>query len=145
MTASFGQLDHLQVIHTVPITWEEIIIIRYYQKKWDLIFHIIIIIYKIVGYDGSVGIETRYGLDCPPIESRWGARFSAPVQIGPGAHPTSYTRDIGSFLRLKPPGRGVDQPPPTSAQVTSSGTSRLVSRVKFTFILIYKIMLRNKS
>jgi hypothetical protein len=23
------------------------------------------------------------------IESRWGARFSAPVQTGPGAHPAS--------------------------------------------------------
>ena len=27
----------------------------------------------------SVGIATRYGLDGPGIESRWGVRFSAPV------------------------------------------------------------------
>ena len=38
-----------------------------------------------------VGIGTRHGLDGPGIEYRWGARFSAPVQSGPGARPTSYT------------------------------------------------------
>jgi hypothetical protein len=37
-----------------------------------------------VGRDSSVGIATRYGLDGPAIESRWGARFSAPVQTGLG-------------------------------------------------------------
>jgi hypothetical protein len=31
------------------------------------------------------------------IESRWGARFTAPVQAGPGAHPASCTMDTGSF------------------------------------------------
>ena len=31
------------------------------------------------GRDSSVGIVTRYGLDGPGIESRWGARFSASV------------------------------------------------------------------
>jgi len=44
-----------------------------------------------------VGIATGYGLDGPGIESRWGARFSAPVQIGPGAHPASCTMGTGSF------------------------------------------------
>ena len=47
------------------------------------------LLYKIflkgMGRDGSVGIATRYGLDGPGIESRWGARFSAPVQTGPAA------------------------------------------------------------
>jgi hypothetical protein len=46
--------------------------------------------------DSSVGIATRYGLDGPGIESRWGARFSAPVQTGPGAHPASCTMGTGS-------------------------------------------------
>ena len=32
-----------------------------------------------VGWDMSVGTETRYGLDGPGIESQRGARFSAPV------------------------------------------------------------------
>ena len=39
----------------------------------------------------SVGIAICYGLDGPGIESRWGARFSTPVQTGPGTHPASYT------------------------------------------------------
>jgi hypothetical protein len=39
------------------------------------------------------------------------ARFSAPVQTGPGVHPASYTMDTGSFLGVKRPGRCVDHPP----------------------------------
>jgi len=35
-----------------------------------------------------------YGMDGPGIESRWKARFSAPVQTGPGTHPASYTLGI---------------------------------------------------
>ena len=50
-----------------------------------------------VGLDISVGIATRYGLDSPGIESRWGARFSAPVQTVPGVHTPSYRMDTGSF------------------------------------------------
>jgi hypothetical protein len=46
-----------------------------------------------------------------------GARFSAPVQTGPGAHPASYTMGTGSFPGVKRPGRGVDHPPPYSAEV----------------------------
>jgi len=33
-----------------------------------------------VGRDSLAGIAARYGLDDPGIESRWGARFPAPVQ-----------------------------------------------------------------
>jgi hypothetical protein len=36
----------------------------------------------------------------------WGARFSAPVQTGPGAHPASCTMGIGSFPGVKS-GQGV--------------------------------------
>jgi hypothetical protein len=35
-----------------------------------------------------------------------GARFSAPVQTGPGTHPATCTMGAGSFLGLKS-GRGV--------------------------------------
>ena len=38
--------------------------------------------------DSSVGTATRYGLDGPGIESRWGARFSAPLQTVPGTLPS---------------------------------------------------------
>ena len=50
-----------------------------------------------VGRDSSVGIASRYGLDGAGIEFRWGGRFSAPVQTGPGTHPASYTMSIGSY------------------------------------------------
>ena len=57
------------------------------------------------GRDGTVGIATRYGLDGAGIESRWGARFSAPVQTGPGANPASYAMGTGYFPGVKRPGR----------------------------------------
>ena len=79
------------------------------QQNWIIII--------IVDRDSSVGIATRYGLDGPVIESRWGARFSAPVQTGPGAHPASYTMGTGSLLGVKRPGRGADHPPPSNAEV----------------------------
>ena len=58
------------------------------------------------GPGSSVGIVTGYGLDGPGIESRWGARFSACVQTGPGAHPASWTMGTVSFPGVKS-GRGV--------------------------------------
>jgi len=39
-----------------------------------------------------------------------GARFSAPVQTGPGAHPASCKMGTGSFPRVKN-GRGVTLTP----------------------------------
>jgi len=46
-----------------------------------------------------------------------GARFTAPVHTGPGAHPVSYAMATGSFLGVKRLERGLDHPPPTSAEV----------------------------
>ena len=70
---------------------------------------------KHVGQDSSVGDWLRAGRfgDRIPVV----ARFPAPVQTGPEAHPDFYTRGIGSFLGVKRPGRGVDNPPPYSAEV----------------------------
>ena len=62
------------------------------------------------GPGSSVGIATGYWLDGPGIESRWGARYSGPVQIGSGAHPDFCTMGIGSFPVLKN-GRGVTLTP----------------------------------
>ena len=71
-----------------------------------------------MGRDCSVSVVTRYGLDGAGIESWWGARFSAPVHTGPGAHTASYTMGTGSFPGgVKWPGRGIDHPPPSSAEV----------------------------
>ena len=98
------------------------------------------------GRDGSVDIATRYGLDDPRIESRWGARFSAPVQTGPGAYPASYKMGTGFFQRVKRPGRGVDHPPPSRAEVKErvelylyfpSWTFVACSRVNITFTFTF--------
>jgi len=70
-----------------------------------------------VGRNSSVGIATRYGLDGPRIESWREARFSVPVQTGPGAHPASYTMVTGSFPGSKRPEPRVDYPPTSSAEV----------------------------
>ena len=70
-----------------------------------------------MGRDSLVGIATCYGLGGPGIESGGGARFSASVQTGPGAHPASYTMGTGSFPGVKWPGCGADHPPPSSAEV----------------------------
>jgi hypothetical protein len=63
------------------------------------------------------GIATRYGLDAPRIESRWGSRFFVSVHTGPGAHPSFYTIGTGSYLRVTQPGRGLETLPPNSAEV----------------------------
>jgi hypothetical protein len=67
--------------------------------------------------DSSVGIATGYGLGGPGIVSPWEARFSATVQIGPGAHPASHTMGTGYLPGVKRPERGVDHPSPSSAEV----------------------------
>jgi hypothetical protein len=46
-----------------------------------------------------------------------GARFSAPVQTDPGAHPTSHAMGNGIFPGVKRPGRGVDHPTASGAEV----------------------------
>jgi hypothetical protein len=68
------------------------------------------IYFTVYGPGSVVGIATGYELDGPGIESRWGSRFSAPVQTGPGAHPASCTIGIGSFPGVKS-GQGVTLTP----------------------------------
>ena len=46
-----------------------------------------------------------------------GARFYATVQTDPGVHQDSCTMGTGSFLGVKRPGRDVDHPHPSSAEV----------------------------
>ena len=79
------------VVKAVPgINWKSFLKVRNSQK-------IYILNYSGVGRDSAVGIVARYGLDGPWIESRWGARFSARVQNGPGAHTASYNMGTESF------------------------------------------------
>ena len=70
-----------------------------------------------MGRDSAVGMATRYGLDGPGIESRWGARFSAPLQNGLEAQPASYTMDTVSLPGVKRPGCGDDHPPASNVEV----------------------------
>ena len=83
------------------------------QHNYSFIIIIIIIIRPSIGK--GPGYLSRYS------DLLWsgrsggrilvGARFSAPLQTGPGAHPASYTMGTGSFPGIKRPGRGVDHPP----------------------------------
>jgi hypothetical protein len=50
-----------------------------------------------------------------------GARFSAAVQTGPGAHPASCTTGTVSFPGVKRPGRGASHPIPSSCQGSRTG------------------------
>jgi hypothetical protein len=65
-----------------------------------------------MGREGSVGIATLYGLNVPGIESR----FSAPVQTDPGAHQAPVQWASGVSRGIKRPGRGVNHPPPSTAE-----------------------------
>ena len=46
-----------------------------------------------------------------------GGGFAATVQTGPGAHPASYKMCTGFFPGVKRPGRDVDHPTTSSAEV----------------------------
>jgi hypothetical protein len=104
------------------------------------------------GPGSVVGIATGYMLEEPGIESRWGARFSAPVQTGPGAHTASCTMGIGSLPGVKS-GQGVTLTPhPLLVPWSRKGRSTPLlllwavwpvqslsacTRVHFTFYLFY--------
>jgi hypothetical protein len=89
-----GKQDQLDALTTtlpsLPATWINTI-------DWHLATENFHRLQSYMRPDNSVGIATGYGLDGPGIESRWGARFFAHVQTGPGAHPASFTMGTGSF------------------------------------------------
>ena len=64
---------------------------------------------------------TRYGLDCPGIESRW-RRDCRTLSGRPwGPHSLLYNGYRVSFPGIKRSERGAEHPPTSSAVVTSSG------------------------
>jgi len=83
-----------------------IYIVLYGCETWSLTY-----VCVCVCRDSLVVTATPYGLGGPGIESQWGARVSAPVQTGPGAHPASYIMGTRSFPGVKRTGRGADHPP----------------------------------
>jgi hypothetical protein len=68
---------------------KSILQMHYSHKKIQKLFHL----HKCCMYHTQKGarLATRYGLDGAGIESRWGARFSAPTQTGLGPHTATYT------------------------------------------------------
>jgi len=90
-----------------------------------------------VGRDSSVGIVTRYGLNGLEIESQRGSQIFRTCPNRPWAHPASYTMGTGSFPGVNRPGRGVDHPPSSSADVKERVELRLRGLFKsnFTFVL----------
>jgi hypothetical protein len=70
-----------------------------------------------VGWDNVVGIVTCYRLHGPEVKSRWGKYFLQPSgrPLLPRICLCSWYRV--SFQGVKRPGRGVNYPPPSSAEV----------------------------
>ena len=63
-----------------------------------------------VGRDSSVGIATRYGLDVPGIESRWGVFFHTHLDR-PRGPPSLLYNGYRVFRGVKIPERGVEHLP----------------------------------
>ena len=61
----------------------------------------------------SYSLRAGRSEDRIPVETR----ISAPVQTGRGAHPAAYTMGNGSLQVVKWPGRDVDRPPTSSAEI----------------------------
>jgi hypothetical protein len=88
-------------MNTVPCANQIVIGVRYFSEHY---FYT----QSLVGHDSSVGIATRYGLDGPGIECRW----------GPWGPPSLLRKGYRvSFPGVKRPGRGGDHPPSSSARV----------------------------
>ena len=89
------------------------------QGETTVLFHILFFTGLMAQMDRntSVGIATRYGLYGPGIESRWRRDFPHPstLALGPTQPPIQWV--AGLFRGVKRPGRGVNLPLPSSADV----------------------------
>jgi hypothetical protein len=72
--------------------------------------------FSFVGRESVVGITIRYGLDGPGMEFRWGEIFRT-LTNRPWSQPSLLYNGYRSFSEVKQPGRGIDHPPPSSAEV----------------------------
>ena len=82
---------YLLIKYIKSVLWRVAKRLSYKQDARCLKFNVI-----LWGPGNSVGIATGYGLDGP-----LGARFSAPFQTGPGAHPASCIMGTGFFPGVK--------------------------------------------
>jgi len=87
--------------------------------------------------DSAVGVATRYRLDGPEIESRWGQGFPQLFRPDLGSTQPPIRWAPGLSSGIKRPGRGVDNPPQSNAEVegrvelyicSHSGSSWIVLR-----------------
>ena len=95
-----------------------------------IIIIIIIIVFTrlCVGRNSVVDVAPDYEPDGPG-SNPGGVKFSSPVQIGRGAHPASCTMGTGPSPGVKRPRRGVDHPPPSTAEVKEREQPYLYSSV----------------
>ena len=127
--------------HTNPIHLQ-ILCMTIFNKSNGSLSFIYFYVIKIVGRDSSVGIATRYGLDGPVIEFRWGRDFPHPPTQSPEVHPTSYVVGTESFQGVKWPERSVNLPPPSSAEVKERVEVYLYSHCGPSCSIILKFVLQ---
>jgi hypothetical protein len=104
--------------------------------------HLVLLIFLPYSYKWEPGWLSRYSDslragrsgDQTPVA----ARFSAPVQTGPGAHAASYTTGIGFFPGVKQPERRVDNQPHLEPLWALMTCSRLNFTFTFTFTSSYE-------
>ena len=111
------------------------------EEALDLSYDRLLMMIQIAGKDSSVGIATRYGLDDQEIESRPGGEIFRIRPYRPWGPPSLlYSGYRVSFPGLMRPGRGVNHPPQSSAEVKEKNYTSLslwafmaCSRANFTF------------
>jgi hypothetical protein len=111
--AYIGKLQYISQHIKVLKRFCEFILWKYNEMYQNNIY---IYIYVYVCVCVWAGIATGYWLDGPGIESLV-ARFFAPFQTGPGAHPPSNTVGTGSLSRGKAAGAWSRSPTPSCAEV----------------------------
>jgi hypothetical protein len=105
-----------------------------------------------MGRDSSVGIATRYWLDGLGIEFWWGRDFAHTYRLALGPRSLLYN-GYRVFPEVKRPGRGVDHPRPSSAEVKESVGHTSIppwafvacSRVKFTFTFTFTVIVTDSK
>jgi hypothetical protein len=91
-----------------------------------------------VSRGSSVGVATGYGLDGPGIESWWaGGDFPHPSRMAFGP-PAYYIIGTGTFLEVKRPGRGVNHPATSSAEV-KEGVGLYFYSLLWAFVACYRV------